>query len=605
MDKLQRIKLMMNYDLRRTLNENLEENNLPIGDIDEGGLRNIEASAENLGKLGQLAGKDLEVFDKALLNGAESVRIGPKNYNSWKQIELDWPTISKDATAMGELRKQLISNLPAGNAVKESLINHVISSEGFFKDFSGLTKEDIIKKLNSKYPNNPQLTADMADKFIAKDLNGDFNNYIGKYGRRAGTEAAIDIENFKKTAQNNLSSAQNMTSDSIGADTLVLAKDDAEVMQNIQDLKSENPKAAEIVEKNVEAEKKLTFGEKFDAFKTKYLSKKWLAGFGAVIGAGVIVKFLFGGNTTPELNTCLVDLANTNDDNGGWRATSAGDPVFLVKQSGRYADADAKGGLWFFNNGRVMSADQGKTKRGTYSCSGGKVSLSEATAIDRLGGIEITWDGEGNKTGKVKTGNIQTKTGGSKYQTCNDFPFTFGCKNIIITDIQKCLGLEAKYQTGNFGPVTKQKLIDAKINDGSTITLDDFNKIRANCYGQPQPIQAEPKKVDLGPAPIVAPTTNNTPTAEPQQTQTPVQPPSAPEVTGDQLYNHYLSSEYFKAGKIGDQRVKYKGPDLTQSDLDKLNQYLVSQGYKFLKDKDKGTQYGAPDTEKYVWRKVK
>jgi len=600
MDKLQRIKLMMNYDLRRTLNENLEENNLPVGNLDELGIRNIEASAEDLSKLGQLTGKDLETFDKALLNGAETVRIGPKNYNSWKQIEMDWPKLSKDATAMGELRKQLISNLPAGNATREALINHLISSEGFFKEFSGLTKEEIAQKLASKYPNRPELTADMANKFIAKDLNGDFNNYIAKYGRRAGTDAAIDVENFKKTAQNNLSTAQNMTADSIGADTLVLAKDESEVTQNIQDLKAENPKAAEIVEKNVETEKKLTFKEKWNTFKTKYLSKKWLAGFGAIIGAGVILKFLFGGNTTPELNPCLIDLANSNDDNGGWRATSAGDPVFLVKQSGRYADADAKGGLWFFNNGRVMTADQGKTKRGTYSCSGGQVSLSEQAAADRLGGIQITWDGEATKTEKTKT--EKTTTGGSKYKTCNDFPFTFGCKNIIITDIQKCLGLEAKYQTGNFGPMTKQKLVDAKINDGSTITLDDYNKIRANCYGQPQ---TEPQKVDLGPAPIVAPTTNDTPTAEPQQTQAPVQPPSAPEVTGDQLYSHYLASNYFNAGKIGDQRVKYKGPDLTQSDLDKLNQYLVSQGYKFLKDKDKGTQYGAPNTEKYVWTKVR
>jgi hypothetical protein len=604
MDKLQRIKLMMKYDLKRTLNENLEENNLPIGDIDEAGMRNIAASAEDLTKLGQLAGKDLEVFDKALLNGAETVRIGPKDYNSWKQIEMDWPKLSKDATAMGQLRKQLISNLPAGNATREALIDHVISSEGFFKEFSGLSKEEISQKLISKYPNRPDLTTDMANKFIAKDLNGDFNNYIAKYGRRAGTEAVIDVENFKKTAQTNLTAAENMTAESLGAETLVLAKSESEVAQNISDLKVENPKAAEIVEKNVAIEKKLTFGEKFDAFKTKYLSKKWLAGLGAVIGAGVIVRFLFGGNTTPELNPCLVDLANTNDDNGGWRATSAGDPVFLVKQTGRYADADAKGGLWFFNTGRVVTADKGVTKRGTFSCSGGKVALSEqSAATDRLGNIQITWDGTTAKTDN----NKKTQTDGSKYQTCNDFPFTFGCKNIIITDIQKCLGLEAKYQTGNFGPMTKQKLIDAKINDGTSITLDDFNKIRTNCAGQPETKpQTEPQKVDVPAAPIVAQTTQNEPQQTPvQPTSAPVQPPSAPEVTGNQLYDHYLANNYFKAGKVGDQRVKYKGPDLTQSDLDKLNQYLNSQGYNFLKDKDKGTQYGTPDTEKYVWTKVR
>jgi len=77
-----------------------------------------------------------------------------------------------------------------------------------------------------------------------------------------------------------------------------------------------------------------------------------------------------------------------------------------------------------------------------------------------LSGIEITWDGEKKKEeGGGGDGDKPIPVPQPiKYYQCDAFPFRFGCKNEKIREVQRCLGMESKYQTGNFGPLTLSQM---------------------------------------------------------------------------------------------------------------------------------------------------
>jgi hypothetical protein len=99
-----------------------------------------------------------------------------------------------------------------------------------------------------------------------------------------------------------------------------------------------------------------------------------------------------------------------------------------------------------------------------------------------LSGISITWDGDKKPepTPPVPTPPIPVPQP-EKYRYCDKFPFTFGCKNPKIQDVQRCLGMESKYQTGNFGPLT----LSVMRNKFGMDVIDEltYNGIMAKCKG--------------------------------------------------------------------------------------------------------------------------
>lgn len=98
-----------------------------------------------------------------------------------------------------------------------------------------------------------------------------------------------------------------------------------------------------------------------------------------------------------------------------------------------------------------------------------------------LSGIDITWDGD-KEVVPTPTPVDPDPTPTPKpqqYTECKDLPFKFGCKNEKLKEIQKCLGLESKFQTGNFGPLTISKLR----NQYGTDVIDQatYDMILKNC----------------------------------------------------------------------------------------------------------------------------
>ena len=110
----------------------------------------------------------------------------------------------------------------------------------------------------------------------------------------------------------------------------------------------------------------------------------------------------------------------------------------------------------------------------------GSVSTGTPQTKDgNLSGIKIVW-GTGGQTKPVTPPSATTPVTPkptSKYHDCTDLPFQFGCKSDLIRQVQRVLMLPEKYQTGNFGPITLNKLKEfANTNNWEQPLKDSFNE---------------------------------------------------------------------------------------------------------------------------------
>jgi hypothetical protein len=123
-------------------------------------------------------------------------------------------------------------------------------------------------------------------------------------------------------------------------------------------------------------------------------------------------------------------------------------------------------GKYFYNNGRYFDESDNQTKN--YGCK------------DQMNGINpvsvIVFD-------KASSGGSTTppKSRLMHYTPCTNLPCQFGTKNPKIREIQTCLGFPLKWQTGNFGPITRKGLKDLQYDLSKGITDEIYGKIKANC----------------------------------------------------------------------------------------------------------------------------
>lgn len=216
-----------------------------------------------------------------------------------------------------------------------------------------------------------------------------------------------------------------------------------------------------------------------------------------------------------------------------------------------------------------------------------------------LSGINITWDTEGD-SGNTGGGNGGStgggKSGGNKYHDCPDFPMRPGCKSPRIKEVQYCLGIESKYQTGNFGPLTLSKLEswakenNKNINVGTNtntsnmpgvgamngISKETYDDIIKNCKGsKPTSTSGETKPNETKPTetkPTETKPTENPPVASTTPSKTNGETP-------DEVYRRLVKNKYL-FGRLRGRRVVYKGPDLSKEEQEKLIEYMNSTGYR-------------------------
>jgi hypothetical protein len=220
----------------------------------------------------------------------------------------------------------------------------------------------------------------------------------------------------------------------------------------------------------------------------------------------------------------------------------------------------------------------------------GKLHPNDTVAVVDDNGDDASSDNSGGGTpddGK--------KTGSQTFRPCTDFPFTFGCKNEAIKEVQKCLGMEEKYQTGNFGPVTLNYL-ETKRGE-NTITKEIYDSIIKSCKQSTEPTTGETQPT-TGETQPTEPTTGETQPTEPTTGET--QPttgetqPTEPKVT--------LDNENIKEilGNINKRRnyYVYKGRDLMPNEQKWLRQYMEEKGFGVFRPKER---FGPND--KYYFRK--
>ena len=404
-----KIKLMMSYQLGKTLEENIKStptlNESMFGDIDEAGgefglandLKSAGSQAEKLSHMAQ--------FFKMT---EESVGIAAAKNLTDLENEFKAAVKADARSGFRGLGSQL--GPEAKQAAKAIAVKEILSSG------KELSEQDIVNiiervkaetKLNSKTLEGSYVKrSDAAKSSAEKRRQGTGNVDANSIG--------ADAKSAEKSV--NITLTQNVGSFNTGADAAKATKD--EIKAGGLDANT-----AAVAEESATVTETMPTSrwQKWKAWSKKNPNTRnilYLLGFGA--GAWALYHYFSkdkkGQETTTDevkrktLSDCLGPIFDNN--NGTIMTTSGGDPVASIKNFPGYPQYDSLGGLWFFiTSGRVMTADKGDTKRGNYSCSGNNVV--------------ITWDGEGGTTTDTTsttgttTGDTTSTTGTTTGDTTN------------------------------------------------------------------------------------------------------------------------------------------------------------------------------------------
>jgi len=608
---IDRIKLMMSYNNEKTLNENLnvlnlisEDKSTEVGeqrDAIRKELKTLATGAKETAVISAM-GKEFKLADNVIAT-ALTKDLSQLTKELESAIELDLKNgvrvsttntlgpAAKEASKLKALKEMSMksSELKAQgkNLTTQQIDDIVVRAQTESKEMARKLETGVVSKEVKKVTNQTKKIADLESKI--KQLESEVKS-VGQ------AEAAIKNEVNITMSQGGAAGTQ------AGA-----AVTHAEV-QAIKEIAPEAKVVAQESKAVVESMKPSKW-EKFKKIAGK-LRPKYLLYLGLAGVAGwALWKFFAGGTTKPEnelFGKCLDDVID--DDGTTILNTTGGDPVVQVTKTGN-SDYDSKGGLWFYNNGRVFIKDQ--SKRGRWSCKGKETVIAEqgdGNPNTGIGNINITWDGE---AAPVDNGGGSGSGGGSSnvnYHDCSTkepgAPLEFGCISPKIAEIQGCLGITP--QKGYFGPKTRKALTDMfgeKSVDGG-ITKDIYDKVMASC-GESKVERKKYSDEELKTISLqkIKPTTG----LKTGDMKLPNITPIADTNRGERIYKIFQGN-YETRNQEGNEndsylfqegnRIKYKGDALSQEILDLLSGYISGLGFDFMKAKPKD------DYEfKYVWLK--
>lgn len=284
-----------------------------------------------------------------------------------------------DAENLARVNKGVLKSPIAKSNIIDDIVNVVVLEPKFIKKYgktfsSGPKGEEQVRTL-LKDNGYSQVAI---DRMISKmETIPNYGKNVAKIEKKLiKTKAKLKNSKTKiKDLENQIKNQANTTN--VATKSEAVKNIDSTVKQAEQDV-------AQIMNTNKNRLRNMTETafKKFNLVK-KSLAAKWLIGLG-IVGGGTyfIGKSLFGDTTKPDgTNTihpkCITDLLD--DDGASVGVTSSGDPVVVVKKTGN-SDYDNAGGLMFFTNGRVVSADN--KMRGNWSCNGNSLSVNEDININ-------------------------------------------------------------------------------------------------------------------------------------------------------------------------------------------------------------------------------
>jgi hypothetical protein len=592
---IDRIKLMMSYDNEKTLNENLnvlnlisEDESTEVGEQRDAIRKELKTLAvggrETAGVISAM-GKEFKIADNVIATAlTKDLTTLAKELDDAIKLDLKNGVRVGATNTLGPAAKEA-AKLKAIKEMSEKAAK--LKAEG--KSLTTKQIDDIIERTKAE-------SKEMARKLETGVVSKEGKKAANQTKKIADLESKIKQLETVKTPQQAEAAIKNevnitMTQGGSAGTQAGAAVTHAEV-QAIKEIAPEAKVVAQESKAVVETMKPSKW-QKFKAIAGRLSPKYWIMLGLAGVGGWYLWKFFKGGTTKPGdqlFGKCLDDVI---DDTGTTiRNTTGGDPVVQVTNTGN-SEYDGKGGLWFYNNGRVFMKDQ--SKRGRWSCKGKETVIAEqgdGNPNTGIGNINITWDGEASPvtTEPVKTDN-------PNYQDCStkDFPFEFGCIAPKIAEIQKCLGITP--QKGYFGPKTKKGLEDLHYDLSKGITKETYDKIIAAC----NPTTGTTTGSTTGSTASVTGTTTGSTTGN--TTTSPITPPAIP---AEPVFDRNRLQELLASQNLVKKRkgviVKWVGPELEGNDYYILDKYLIDKGYIQKKQRETGDRDDEDVTMKYKWK---
>jgi hypothetical protein len=458
-----RIKLMMSYDNKKTLNENLQENNITNEEetnIDEG-----PATAKEIGQLFKDASKTKGDF-KGITNAIEKdVKLGQSVGSKFnltvdqvkealasergvlnnidKSIENEFVSgyrigktgvVAKEVQQASQqlaLRRVMETGKSEGRVLSEVEIQAIIErtkaeTAAKVRQYEKNVKDGVIPNPNINYKDKLK-----ASKASEKDLKGKL-----KASEAENARIKEELKNNANTSKESASgtSAAAAANPALTPEVKELAKDASTVVKDMKPSRYQRWK--EWAKKNPKTNKALIF-------------------LGLTATGWVLYKMFSSNDRKDEVKktlfaNCAGDLLDTQ--NSKILSMEDGSPVIYVSPTGN-EEYDSKKGLKFLSNNRVFSGDN--TMRGTWGCKGSTIGVqSEQTgtaadigintltkmaqnkAINKadnvgniLNKINITWDTKstdggdnsgGGKTQSTIPTELKDVDGVKKFQTWLD-----------------------------------------------------------------------------------------------------------------------------------------------------------------------------------------
>jgi len=446
---INKIKLMMFYDMGKTLIENKEANNLVDGEelneVNPVAAADAAATFRNLGgltKSGEKVAK--EIITSMNRGGGDAIHILQNNNlvalgakDGGKLIKaLEAGTI--DAINLARVNKGILKSESAGVEILRNIVPDVVKDAAFIEKYGTI----YIKKgkkggevatrkalADNSYTQNAideimreiKLDANYGKNLTALEKRVANANATNKTLRSTNAELSRELENFKANSANMTTGEAtttigNQVTNNFGTITKESAAETNAAVNGAKNIAPE-VKATANEASTVVKEMKPSRWERWKAWSKKNpKSSKVLIFLGLSLTGWALYKMFSSNDRKDEVkktlfasdkNYCAGDLLDTQ--NSQILLMEDGSPVIGVSPTGN-KEYDSKKGLKFLSNNRVFTGDN--TMRGTYGCKGGKIGLQSeqtGTAAD-MGISALTKMAQNKAINKAdNVGNILNK----------------------------------------------------------------------------------------------------------------------------------------------------------------------------------------------------
>ena len=442
LEEINKMKMMFSYDNKKTLTENIDikEQSKALSDLLKADSRalsgnrgELETILKQFGGIKDINGNSIKTLEE-LVSAIKAEKLAP--------------------TALGKVNRNLLSSTSASREVKEAVAKDIGEFMYTKKaDYAGATRTDMKDALVKQKNYSPE-EAEMIIK-----------SYEGKGGLFKDSKTANNVRDAKdaKDAKD--------VKDVEGAKDLERQKEleklreknrksEFEKQKELEKLKEKNRKAQYEVPKD-----KVGFWKRFQKTLGKVGFVKGLLILGTL---GLVGYYLYDWFLNDDENVTFPDCLKNKVSKDDWDATVKNGQCLIINMTGN-EQIDSIGGGKFYEGGKFKSGDD--SQQGTWGQEDGNIVIKIGSD-----NYMIACEGAANPDDNDDLNLDNTNGESFSERPCGSFPFTVGCMNSYISDLNGCMGLGM----GNtFTKELERELI--KRGYGKTIDINIYNEIMKIC----------------------------------------------------------------------------------------------------------------------------